>query len=414
MTDSSPHGASWLWLRVFAPFALGYYLSYVLRTVNAVIAPDLTREMGLSAADLGLLTSAYFIAFAAFQIPLGMLLDRFGPRKVEATLLLFAAAGCVLFGVGRNLAELGLGRALIGLGVSACLMAGFKSFSQWFALERQPSLMASIMVAGTLGALSASVPLELALPLFGWRGIFFALAALSVVVALAILSVPHHEHGIAAESLGAQLRGVAQVFGSPLFWRFAPQTCFIVGGFMALQSLWAVPWLMSVNGYSRLVAAEHLLYLNLALLVGYLALAMLTTRLARRGLKPVALLAAGCGLTVMLGAAILLDAGPTWLTWALLGFSVCVGNLSYPLLTAQFPPQLAGRVNTALNLLAFVGAFAVQWGFGAVVDMVKAGGAAAPQSFRVAFALLLALQAAAYVWFMLGLRKSPRPAHAAP
>jgi len=140
------------WFRVFAPFALGYYLSYVLRTVNAVIAPDLTRELALTGADLGLLTSTYFLTFAAFQLPLGMLLDRYGPRKVEAALLVLCALGAALFALGRDLLELGFARALIGVGVSACLMAGLKSFHQWFPPEQQPSLMGAIMVAG--GALA--------------------------------------------------------------------------------------------------------------------------------------------------------------------------------------------------------------------------------------------------------------------
>src|SRR5438477_8506816 len=160
------------WLRLFLPFAVGYYLSYLLRNANAVIAPELTRELSLTAADLGLLTSAYFFAFGAFQIPLGILLDRYGARRVEATLLLFAAAGTLVFGFGRDIAELSLGRALIGVGVSACLMAGLKQFSQWYPLERQSSLTGAIMTSGSLGAISASVPLEWLLPVFGWRGVF--------------------------------------------------------------------------------------------------------------------------------------------------------------------------------------------------------------------------------------------------
>src|SRR5512147_247595 len=104
------------WRRVFAPFAVGYFLSYLLRNANAVISPELTGDLGLHAADLGLLTSAYLLAFGAFQLPLGILLDRFGPRRVEATLLLICAAGCALFATGHALPQLAVGRALIGLG----------------------------------------------------------------------------------------------------------------------------------------------------------------------------------------------------------------------------------------------------------------------------------------------------------
>lgn len=397
-----------LWLRVFAPFALGYYVSYLYRTVNAVIAPALTRELGLSAADLGLLTSAYFLAFGAFQIPLGMLLDRYGARRVEAALLLFAAAGSALFAAGTGLLQLGAARALIGLGVSACLMASFKSFHQWFPAERQPALVGAVMTAGMLGALSASLPLEAALPLIGWRGVFAGLAVLTLIVAALLLSVPENHKGIAAESFAAQLRGVTQVFASRALWRFGPQMAMLMGGFMALQSLWAVPWLIQVNGYTLSVAAEHLFALNLALIAGLLAIATGSDWLARRGLTPQRLLALGSALSVAVGFAILFDAANTLLLWSLLGLAICVSNLAYPLLTAQFPAQLVGRVNTALNLLLFVGAFGVQWGFGALVDAAKLAGVTPQASFRIAFASLLALQTAAFIWFAWASRPARR------
>ncbi|HNO63685.1 MAG TPA: MFS transporter, partial [Thauera aminoaromatica] len=120
------------WVRVFVPFALGYYLSYLLRTVNAVISPRLTDELGLSAASLGLLTSAYFLAFGAAQIPVGIALDRFGPRRVEAALLLLAALGSALFAMADSLGALAGARAMVGLGVSACLMAALKGFTLWY------------------------------------------------------------------------------------------------------------------------------------------------------------------------------------------------------------------------------------------------------------------------------------------
>lgn len=395
----TPAGTMTLWSRVFLPFAAGYYFSYLLRTVNAVIAPELTRELGLSAAELGLLTSTYFFTFAAFQIPLGMLLDRYGPRRVEAAMLLFAAAGCALFALGQNLAQLGAARALIGLGVSACLMASFKSFHQWFAAERQPSLVGAIMVAGGLGALTSSVPLELVLPAMGWRGVFWAVAGLGVLVAALVFTVPDHPDGIASETLGAAWRGVVQVFRSPVFWRYAPQNCITVGGFMAVQGLWAVPWLMTTNGYSRGVAAQHLFLMSVAMLVGYLGIAILTPALTRRGVKPGLLFAAGVVLGLACAALILFDAGPTRLLWVLYGFAASSGNLAYPLLTAAFPAHVTGRVNTAYNLMAFVGAFGVQWGFGAVVDLARAAGNDATSSVRIAFAVLTTLQAAAFAWY---------------
>lgn len=397
-----------LWRRIFAPFAAGYFLSYLLRNANAVISPELRSDLGLSAADLGLLTSAYLLAFGAFQLPLGILLDRYGPRRVEAGLLLFCAAGCALFALGESLPQLTLARALIGLGVSACLMASFKAFSLWFPPERQASLNAAIMAAGGLGALAASSPLGALMPLLGWRGIFFALAAIALVVAGLIFTTPEKAGGAARESLRQQLGGLATIFKSRAFWRFAPQTTFIVGGFMALQGLWAVPWLMTVNGATREVAAFHLLLVAGAQLAGFLAIAFLVTRLARAGLPPARLLAIGMGggLLVMLG--IVLDLAPSWLLWPALGLVFAVGNLAYALLTGAFPLTLAGRANTALNLGAFIGAFGIQWLFGVAVDGFQAIGFDAAMAYRASLAGLLLLQVAGWGWFIIESRRLTR------
>ena len=393
------------WQRIFVPFAVGYFLSYLLRNANAVISPELRQDLGLSAADLGLLTSAYLLIFGAFQLPLGILLDRYGPRRVEAVLLLFCAAGCALFASGVALPQLVIGRALIGLGVSACLMASFKAFSLWFPVERQASLNAAIMAAGGLGALTASSPLGALLPLFGWRGIFYALAILSLLAATLIFTTPEKITGGARESLRQQLGGLATIFTSRAFWRLAPQTTMIVGGFMALQGLWAVPWLMTVNGATRDAAAFHLLLMAGAQLTGFLTIAFFVTRLARAGLPPARLLTLGMGggLLAMLG--IVLDLAPTWLLWPALGLVFSVGNLAYALLTAQFPITLAGRANTALNLGAFIGAFGIQWLFGVAVDALQSGGFAPQAAYRVSLAGLLVLQTLGWLWFVRDSRR---------
>jgi len=393
------------WLRVFLPFAAGYYLSYLLRNVNAVIAPELTRDLGVSAADLGLLTSAYLLAFGAFQLPLGLLLDRHGPRRVEAGLLLIAAAGCALFALGDGLGQLATARALIGLGVSACLMASFKAFSLWFPAERQASLNAAVMAAGGLGALTATTPLGWVLPAAGWRGVFFALAALAVLAAAAIFSTPEKQKVGAGETVAEQLRGLGHILRSRVFWRYVPQTAMIVGGFMAVQGLWAVPWLMHFNGLTRDAAAFHLLLTGSAMLIGFLAIAAFVIPLKRRGIPPERILALGMGLGVAANGAIALDLLPTHAIWFFSGLVFSVGNLAYALLQSEFPPALAGRVNTALNLGAFAGAFGLQWGFGALVDALAAGGLGQREAFQWTFAALVLLQAASYGWYVLGGRR---------
>lgn len=391
-----------IWWRVFLPFAAGYFLSYFLRNVNAVISPELVGELGLSAADLGLLTSAYLFAFGAVQLPLGILLDRYGGRRVEAGLLLFAAAGCALFALGHSLPQLALGRALIGLGVSACLMAAFKTFGQWFGLERQASLNALIMASGGLGALTASVPLSLALPLLGWRGIFLALAAAAVLVAGFIFSSPDKSAPHAPEPLRHQLAGLAGILGSRVFWRFAPQATLVAGSFIAMQGLWAVPWLMKFSGYDSAAAAEHLGLMSLAMLTGFLALAVGVGPAARRGIGSETLLKLGTGAGLVALLCIVFGLGPTRLMWFVFGLAFSSGNLAYATLQSHFPPTQAGRANTALNLMIFVGAFSIQWGYGVLIDALQAQGLAERSAYQASFGLVVALQIASYAWFLLG------------
>ncbi|HOL64836.1 MAG TPA: MFS transporter [Accumulibacter sp.] len=396
-----------IWVRLFLPFAGAYFLSYLYRTANAVIGPVLSNELSLGAGSLGLLTSAYFLTFAAAQLPLGMLLDRFGARRVEAGLLLIAASGAAVFALGQSVGGLAVGRGLIGLGVSACLMAAFKAFSLWFPAERQASLTGWIMTSGGLGALVASRPLELALTVASWRDIFFALAALTLFVAVWLfVGVPERQSATAPEPLKAQWAGVRQVFASRHFWRFAPLGVMLTGGFMAVQSLWSVTWLMQVNGYSRAVAADHIAAMSAAMLLAYVLIGLLATALARRGVTPVHLLVGGLSLSLLTLSAIVGGfSTQTYVLWIAYGTFSSFGTLSYSQAAACFPLALAGRANTAFNLMVFIGAFGLQWGLGVFIDVLSAGGHSPAAAQRGAFLLLLVLQVAALAWFLLAGRR---------
>ncbi|HOT29344.1 MAG TPA: MFS transporter [Candidatus Ozemobacteraceae bacterium] len=396
------------WLRIFLPFAAGYFLSYLLRNVNAIIAPELMSELSVSAADLGLLTSAYLFAFGAFQLPLGILLDRYGPRRVETVLLLIAVVGCLLFSRGHDLQTLAVGRALIGLGVSACLMASFKAFSLWFPPERLASLNAAVMAAGGLGALTATSPLAWALEQTGWRGIFLALAALAFAVATGIFTTPVRQAAGTTETPGEQLRSIGGILASSAFWRYAPQAALVSGGFMALQGLWAVPWLMTVNGCTRDAAAFHLLLVSLAMLVGFAGLAVAVEPLSRRGLTPEQILVGGIGAGVAVMALIIFDAGPTQLLWFSMGLVFAISNLSYALLSEKFPSHLFGRVNSTLNIFVLGGAFGIQWGIGILVDAFGAAGFAQSAAFRLSFGALLAVQVLAWIVLLFPGKKKAR------
>jgi predicted MFS family arabinose efflux permease len=407
-----PHA---LWLRLFLPFAAGYLLSYLFRTSNAVIGPVLARDLSLPDHALGLLTSTYFITFAAAQLPLGILLDRFGPRRVESVLLLFAAAGAAVFALAGDLAGLAWGRALIGLGVSACLMAAFKAFNQSFPPDRQAALVGWIMSAGGLGAVVAAQPLETAMDLTGWRDVMLGLAAVTIVVSAVIwLVVPDKGGPKHGAGLGEQLAGVRQVMTDRQFWRYAPMVTVSIGGFMAVQGLWVSRWMAEVEGFGRPQIAQQLTWLNAAMIAGCLFMGFMTTPLIRRGFTEAKILNVIAIAFVLVFAAINLlgGTGQGWL-WALLAFVYPTSNIAYTILTRSLPLALSGRANTALNLAAFVGAFGLQWGMGILVDALRALGWNTDAAYRGTFALLLALQVAAVAW-MFAAGRGPVVAAAAP
>jgi len=398
-------------LRVFLPFALGYFLSYLFRNVNAVIAPDLVRDLALAPSCLGLLSSVYLLSFGAFQLPLGVLLDRFGPRRVEAALLLLAAGGAYLFSAAETLAGLVVARALIGLGVSACLMAAFKAFVIWFPRERLPLANGVQMISGGLGALAATTPVEAALRVTDWRGVFSAVALLTLLAALGIfLVVPEKPGSASSETFAAQLKGIGAVLGSRYFWRLAPWAFAAQAAYLSIFGLWSGPWLRDVAGYPRDAVATTLSGVAAATIAGYLVMGWLADRLARRGIPPIRVAASGMGgfVLVQLGLQVVPPSlvVPTWLAFGFFGTS-CI--LPYAVLSQHFPPHLAGRANTTLNLLVFFAAFAAQWGIGAIIGLWPASttGGYAADGYRASFLLIILLQVLAAAWFLVW-RKTAR------
>jgi predicted MFS family arabinose efflux permease len=392
-------------LRVFIPFAVGYFFSYLYRVVNAVIAPNLVADLGLNPGDLGLLTSTYFLTFAAFQLPLGVLLDRFGSRKTEASLLLFAAVGAFIFATADSVPGLIIGRALIGFGVSSCLMGAFTAFVIWFPKERLPLVNGIQVAVGGLGALTGTMPVEAALQIIDWRMVFTLLAVLTLGVAVAIFFiVPERRAEGSGATLKEQVRGIGTVYKSPVFWRIAPWSVTSQATFMAIQTLWAGPWLRDVAGYDRMAMAQGLLLIAAAMVAGFALIGALATRLSRSGIKPLHVSVCGMGsFMVIQGLIILHITSLTLPLWILFGFFGASGVLNYAVLSQSFPGHLAGRVNTGLNVIVFVVTFGGQWGIGEIINLwpVLPDGRYAPAGYQGGFGLMLGLQVLSVIWFLI-------------
>jgi predicted MFS family arabinose efflux permease len=381
--------------------------------VNAVLAPALVAEFGLSASGLGLLSSVYFLSFAVCQLPVGVAMDRFGPRRVNAALLLVAAAGGAWFAHAESAAAAIAARALIGVGVSACLMASFTAFVLWYPAERISTMNALAFSAGAVGAMTATVPLELLLRSWAWRDAFMLIVAATVLVSAVLWWwVPERTARHHGEGFGQILSGLAGLLRDAAFLRIA--ICLGASQFaaVALQTLWIATWLRDVAGYTPAGVARGLFAVNVAMIVGYLAFGRAADALSRGGRSSLPLLLAGVAVSSLsLGLVIFLESLLLWLVFVAAGTSVV---LSYSTLSRRYPKAMAGRVNTAINVFGFVGMFSGQWLIGVVLDRWPASGAGyAAEAYAWALGMAWAVQLAGLAWLWRGRGLVERPTAAA-
>lgn len=402
---------------VFLAFAFAYFLSALIRAVTATLAPTMASEFNLQASDLGLLAGGFFLGFAATQMPLGAWLDRYGPRKVLLGFLGIAVVGCLVFSAATGFPGLLAGRMLCGAGVSACLMAPLTGYRRWFEASTQMRANSWMLMTGSLGMVASTLPVQWALPLFGWRPLFWALAALialsMVVIAVwvprwrapvdgpdAVLPETAAAGGLTDQSLaGAQ--GYGMVWRHPYFQRVAPLGFFVYGGMVAMQTLWAGPWMQDVAGYTPLESATGLFWINVSMLCAFWSWGMVNPWLLRRGWHVNGLMKAGIPLSLLVLLGIIV-AGPRagGGAWALFCVSCTFVALTQPAVAMAFPQALAGRALSAYNLVIFAGVFAVQWSIGLAVDAFAAAGWSTVGSFQAAMAVYLACNAGAYVYFL--------------
>lgn len=390
---------------VLLPFAMGYFLSYLFRTVNAVIAADLAAELNLGAADLGLLTSVYFLVFAAVQLPLGALLDRFGPGLVQSVLMLFACFGSLIFSSADGLVGLVIGRAFIGLGVAVALMAGIKAIGMWFPPDRLALATGWLVTLGALGAVTATGPTELVVQHIGWRGLFVVLAGLSAIAALVVLfAAPEPAAGPASPRAMAKF---SAIYRDARFWRVAPLSALGVSTSWSLQGLWAAPWLRDVEGFERAAVVDLLAIMALAVCASALLLGAAADRLRRIGVKTECLLVLILGLSMLAQVALVLRWPlPPVLPWTIIAAAGAATVLSFALMSEYFPRTISGRANGALNLLHVSGAFALQLATGFIIEQwPDTRGAYPADAHQAAMAVPLGLQVAAAAWFAIPRRR---------
>lgn len=391
-------------LQVFLPFAAAYLLSYAMRSINAVLSGPLTEELSLTAAELGFLSGGYFLTFALMQIPLGALLDRKGPKAIEVTLLVFAILGCLISGLATNFFWLWIGRAMIGIGVSACLMASYQAYRVCFKPEQQTSLAALMLMVGSFGALVSTVPIEWALPIIGWRGVFLISAFLFLATTIglwALLPAMPDPAPNASAFWRDTFSGAKQVFFHPEVQRLIPFSIFTHGGFLAIQGLWMGPWLRVIDGQPSNHAATGLLILGIVVMFSHMAMSVVSLRFDRWGWSLDRVLIVGSVAMLFFSGCAVFDLwGNSLFGWSLMFITTAVTSASYAKVSLAFPVHMAGRANTGINFIVFVGAFLVQWGMGIVADAIAQFGTTESESLRGAFIVWLVTQALALLWLI--------------
>lgn len=416
---------------LFLVFALGYFFSALLRAITATLAPQFSAELGLSAADLGLLAGVFFGGFASTQLPLGAALDRLGPKRVLMALMSVAVLGCVAFAMARSFEALLAARALMGIGLSAGLMAALTCFRHVYSPSMQLRATSWMLMTGSLGMLMSTLPVHALLPLIGWRGLFW-MSAVGLIVCVALLgwivprdrpvapSSPSPSSPSASLSAGPEVKpsmthdsisAYRAIWAHPTFRRMMPMGFWHYGGLVAVQTLWAGPWFTQVVGLDAAAAARALFVLNLAMLLAFAGLGAAVPRLDRIGWHAerlvrwtaplsAALLMAVALLGAQLGSAALI-------VWCV---SCVILSLCQPAVGQAFPPQLVGRALSAYNLVIFLGVFSVQWGMGLVIDGLQAWGWARDASAQGAFGLLAIGCVFCWVWFLHSGHAGPRTA----
>ena len=393
---------------VFVAFASAYFLSALLRAITATLSPTLTLEFGLEARDLGLLAGGYFFGFSLTQLPMGHWLDRHGPKKVVLSFLGVAVLGSLAFAWASDFSGLLLARVLIGVGVSACLMAPLTGYRRWLPLAQQQRANAWMLMTGALGMLASTLPVQWLLPVVGWRWLFVGLALL--VVSSMVLMTWQVPAWRATETNPAELESsqnvgilasYASVWKHPYFRCLTPMGFFNYGGLIAMQTLWAGPWMIKVAGYTPLEAATGLFWVNVCMLITFWLWGWVTPALTQRGISANQIMSYGVPLNLCVQLYIVwagADAGA--LHWALFCITSSFVSLAQPAVGMAFPTALAGRALSAYNLVLFLGVFVVQWSMGLMIDGFKAFGYDEPQAFQGAMAVFMMCCVLAYCYFL--------------
>ena len=390
---------------IFLVFAFAFFISNLLRSIIATLSPILTSEFNLTAGNLGLLAGGYFLGFTCMQIPLGFLLDRHGPKKIVSSFLIIAIVGTASFALAQNFASLLISRVFIGIGVSACMMGPLTGYRIWFADEYQQRANSWMLMVANIGFVFSTLPVQILLPIIGWRWIFVGITFLIIIsIVFILLFIPSWDHKFEKDENKPEGK-LSDIWSNKFFKSAIPLGFFNYGGMYAIQTLWAGPWMVRVTGYSPLESAIGLFWINFIALIGFFVWGYILPKISKYGLNSFKLMKFGLPISYLVFLSIIIigsKAGAFLLTIYIL--TSIVLTLSQPAVALSFPKHLAGKSLTSFNFVIFLGTFTMQWGMGLIIDLSKSLGKSEIASFQISFFVYLLCCIFSYLYFIFNNR----------
>jgi len=392
---------------IFLVFAFAFFISNLLRSITATLSPVLTSEFNLTAGNLGLLAGGYFLGFTSMQIPLGFLLDKHGPKKIVSSLLIIAIVGTTSFALAQNFASLLISRVFIGIGVSACMMGPLTGYRIWFEEKYQQRANSWMLMVANIGFVFSTLPVQVLLPIIGWRWIFFGTTFLIIAsIILILLFIPSTKKKFKKDENEIEVK-LSDIWKNKFFISVIPLGFFNYGGMYAIQTLWAGPWMIRVTGYSSLESATGLFWINFTALIGFFLWGYFLPKISKYGLNSFKLMKFGLPISYLVLLSIIIkgsNAGAFLFTIYIL--TSIVLTVVQPAVGLSFPKRLAGKSLTSYNLVIFLGTFIMQWGMGLIIDFSHSMGKSEILSFQISFFVYFILCIFSYIFFVLKSRNT--------
>ena len=389
---------------IFCVFAFGFFISNLLRSITATLTPVLTSEFDLSAGNLGLLAGGYFLGFSLMQIPAGLLLDKYGPKKVVAYLLLIALVSTISFAFAKSFTGLLISRFFIGVGVAACLMGPLTGYRVWFEDKYQQRANSWMLMVASFGFVISTLPVQILLPLIGWRSIFLIISILILLsIILILVFAPSWNNNVQNQNIqSAESTGrLSDVWKNKFFISLIPLAFLNYGGVQAIQTLWAGPWMLNVAGYSPLESATGLFWINIIMLFAFMFWGYILPKFSSLGIDSMKIVKIGLPISyIVLFCIIIMGQKAGAMMFTLYILSSIVLSLTQPALALSFPQNLAGKSLTSLNVFIHSGTFFVQWGIGLLIDLSKNMGANIITSYKISLSIFLILCILSYIFFI--------------